>query len=444
VERQTGFSGKAGSGKIGGRSAVLAASLGNLLEWYDFTVYAYFAILIGNVFFPASDSGTALVQAFLTFGLGFLIRPAGAVIMGAYADRHGRKAALTLTILCMAAGTLLIAVAPPASAIGLGAPLLLVAGRALQGFSAGGEVGGALTFMVEHAPPERRGLFASFLQASMAGANVLGSLVAFALTSTLAAPDLASWGWRVAFLIGVLIAPVGFWLRRTLAETPEYREYLEQAPREPSRPLAAMAGSVRRSPALLAVAVGVSALWTAGSYALVIFFPTWVQKVAHGSGEHAFAASTIGSLFMVAACLVGGQLADRLGQRRLLMVLALLLAIAPHLLLHVALAMPGLLTFVLVQTALCLLVGLFNGAAPAALAGLFPVEIRATGTSIGYNLAVVLVGGFAPMILAWLITQGQGFAPAWYVTVIAVVSLPALLCLDSARRAKPIPVLSNA
>ncbi|MBC2664028.1 MFS transporter [Novosphingobium flavum] len=423
------------SGLVGLRAA-LAAAAGNLLEWYDFTVYAYFAILIGKAFFPGADATTALVQAFLTFGLGFLVRPAGAVLMGAYADRHGRKAALTATILLMAAGTLVIALAPPASAIGIGAPLLLVAGRSLQGFSAGGEVGGALTFMVEHAPPGRRGLYASLLQASMAGSNVLGSLVGFALTSLLAPAELAAWGWRVAFLIGVLIAPVGLWLRRTLGETPEFSALAASAPR-PSLSAAARAAFAR--PGRLLAATGLSTLWTAGSYALAIYFPIYVQAVGKASPRSAFAASLTGSVVLVFACLAGGRLADRIDRRLLLTAVAVMLAVVPHFLLRGALASPDLATLTLVQSAICLMVGLFNGAAPSALAALFPVGSRASGTSVGYNLAVMLFGGFAPTILTWLIGRGLVFAPAWYVSAAALLSLPALFVLAPCE-----PPLSSA
>src|SRR5882724_3130481 len=175
----------------GARRAILAASVGNLLEWYDFSVYALFAIYIAANFFPRSDPGLDLVKAFLVFGLGFVIRPLGAVLIGVYGDRAGRKAALTLTILIMAGGTLIISVAPSYAAIGIGAPLLLLAGRILQGFSAGGEIGSATAFLVEHAPSPRRGRYTAWLQASMGMSNILGALVAFTITALLPATEVA-------------------------------------------------------------------------------------------------------------------------------------------------------------------------------------------------------------------------------------------------------------
>src|ERR1700677_1331731 len=221
----------------GGTRAILAASLGNLLEWYDFAVYALFAIYIGANFFPQQDPGAGLVNAFLFFGFGFVIRPLGAVLIGIYGDRAGRKAALTATILIMACGTLIIAAAPTYAAIGLGAPLVLLAGRVLQGFSAGGEIGNAAAFLVEHAPPARKALFAAWLQASMGMSNILGALVAFTITALLPQSEIVRWAWRVPFFIGLAIVPMGVYLRRTLEETPVFRAEIavERPTRQPLR-----------------------------------------------------------------------------------------------------------------------------------------------------------------------------------------------------------------
>jgi MHS family proline/betaine transporter-like MFS transporter len=193
--------------------AVVAASIGNMLEWYDFTVYASFAIYIAHNFFPSNDPSIDLLKAFLAFGVGFIVRPIGAIIIGIYGDRAGRKAALTLTILVMAAGTLIIAAAPIYAVIGFGAPLLLLTGRILQGFSAGGEIGGAAAFLVENASADRKGIYASWLQASMGMSNILGALVAMSVTALLAPDQIMSWGWRIPFMVGLLIAPVGLVLR---------------------------------------------------------------------------------------------------------------------------------------------------------------------------------------------------------------------------------------
>ncbi|HKX79548.1 MAG TPA: MFS transporter [Novosphingobium sp.] len=427
------------TGLSGARRTIAAASLGNMLEWYDFTVYALFALYIAAAFFPDPDPASALIQTFLAFGIGFLVRPAGALLLGAYADRHGRKAALTFTIILMAVGTGLIAIAPPAAVIGVGAPLLLLTGRALQGFSAGGEVGGALSFLVEHAPPGRRAEYAAWLQASMAASNLLGAFMAFLLTHLLSPAAMGLWGWRVAFAVGLLIAPLGLWLRRTLDETPEYRLHADARATHLSdvRPLRTFLAAVRQRPSVLLAGIGISILWTSGSYALVIFFPTYAQRTLGFSAGQAFTASLVSNVAMVGACLSGGRLADRIGHRRLLLILAAILCVAPHPLLWIAASTSSTATLTVVQSLLCAAVGLFVGAAPAALSALFPVGIRATGSSIAYNIAVMLFGGFAPAILSWLISRGQPFAPAWYVSVAALLALPALFALHRTRHIEP-------
>jgi MFS transporter, MHS family, proline/betaine transporter len=220
-----------------GRRAVMAASIGNALEWYDFSVYAFFAVFIAQSAFRQEANGAQLLKAFMAFGLGFIARPLGALIIGAYGDRVGRKAALTMTIMTMAVGTAVVAFAPPFTAIGIGAPLLIVCGRMLQGFSAGGEIGGATAFLIEHAPANKKGQYASWLQASMAISNILAALVATAITLTMSKETIGNWGWRIPFVIGLGIAPVGLWMRKTLDEHPNSsrRWSAPTAPSSPSR-----------------------------------------------------------------------------------------------------------------------------------------------------------------------------------------------------------------
>src|ERR1700722_19278663 len=243
-----------------GRRAVLAASIGNALEWYDFSVYAFFAVYIAQNFFSHGDTGAELLQAFLAFGLGFVVRPLGALVLGVYGDRAGRKAALTVTILIMALGTAIIAFAPPYTAIGFVAPLLIVCGRMLQGFSAGGEVGGAAAFLIEHAPPDKKGKYASWLQASMAISNIMGALIATAITLLLTREQIGEWGWRVPFIIGLAIAPVGLWLRKTLHETPQFEAEMDRQHRVHQAARAPLLQVVRDYPKALATGFGFSVL----------------------------------------------------------------------------------------------------------------------------------------------------------------------------------------
>jgi MHS family proline/betaine transporter-like MFS transporter len=413
--------------------AVVAASIGNMLEWYDFTVYALFAAYIARNFFPGGEPTTNLLKAFLTFGLGFVVRPLGAILIGNYADRAGRKAALTLTILLMAAGTGTIALAPAYAAIGIGAPLLLLVGRVLQGFSAGGEVGGATAFLLESASHERRGVVTSWLEASMGMANILGALAAFSVTAFLSVADVQAWGWRIPFFFGLLILPAGLFLRRTLHETDEFQAAAGRKDTHPARsPLVETFTNHR--PALL-IGFGMSILWAVAVYVLIVFVPVYVQTTFQFSAAQAFGASVIANIFFVAGCVAFGAVSDRIGRRTMLLISASLLLVCVLPLFKWLQVVPTTTTLICVQTAFCVLVASFVGVAPAALAEIFPTGVRSTGTSIVYNGAFTVFGGFAPAILTWFTHRpgGSVFAPAWYVMLAAVIAMTAIPFLGDRR-----------
>lgn len=409
-----------------GRRAVIAASAGNALEWYDFTVYALFAVYIAKNFFPGADQTTELIKAFLAFGLGFVIRPLGAIVLGSYADHAGRKAALTLTIFLMAVGTLVIAAAPTYAAIGIGAPILLLVGRVLQGFSAGGEVGGAAAFLVEHAPADKKGRYASWLQASMAMSNIIGALVAFAVTSLLTQDQIGDWGWRIPFIIGLAIAPIGMWMRRTLDETPHFKLEIERHYKTSRAQRAPLTAVFSEFPRELIKGVGMCVLWTVSTYTLVIFMPIYVQRTFGITGSQAFMAALIGNVFMVVTCVFAGALSDKIGRKKILVGAAIILALGTHPLLWLVKASPTLEVMIFVQVTFCIITALFVGVAPAALSEIFPTRVRSTGMSLCYNTATTIFGGFAPAILTWLSQQGGIYAPAWYVTVAAICALVSL------------------
>jgi MHS family proline/betaine transporter-like MFS transporter len=417
-----------------GRRAIIAACSGNVFEWYDFTVYALFAIYIAKAFFPGSDPTLELVKAFLAFGLGFVVRPLGALLLGIYGDRAGRKAVLTATIGLMAVGTLIIAISPTYAAIGVGAPLLLLAGRVLQGFSAGGEVGGAAALLLEHAPDHRRGEFASWLQASMAASNIMGALVAFGVTSLLTREQMDDFGWRLPFAIGLLIAPIGMWIRNTLDETPEFKREVERRGDAPVRPLKTL---LSEFPLMVLKGWSLSILWTVSSYALVIFMPTYVQRSFGYTPSDAFAASLVGNVAMVAVCVLAGIASDRLGRKAVLIAAALWLVVLVHPMIWLVQTQHNLASLIAAQTLLCIGVGCFVGVAPSALAEMFPTRVRSTGVSVCYNLAVTLFSGFAPAVLTWLTGRGGVFAPGWYVIIAAVLAAPALVSLKPGRAPGP-------
>jgi MHS family proline/betaine transporter-like MFS transporter len=333
----------------------------------------------------------------------------------------------------MALGTLLIAIAPPYAAIGNGAPLLIVCGRLLQGFSAGGEIGGATAFLVEHAPPEKKGQYASWLQASMGMSNVLGAFVAVAVTTLFSEQQIGEWAWRIPFIIGLAIAPVGLWMRATLEETPHFKEESARSLQDGAPRKAPLRQLLREYPRPLLTGLGLSVLWAAGPYSLIIYMPIYQQKTMGFSSSQAFLASFIGNFFLIGGCLMSGTLSDRIGRQAMLRIGATLLLVCVYPLMMWLQQAHTTAVLILVQCLFCLLVSLFVGVAPAALSELFPTAVRSSGMSLAYNTAVTLLGGFAPAILTWLTySTGVRFAPALYVMAAAAVSLLAIRTLPGA------------
>ncbi|MEP6883710.1 MAG: MFS transporter [Gammaproteobacteria bacterium] len=410
--------------------AIVATSIGNMLEWYDFTVYALFAGYIAGNFFPGDEPDTRLLKTFLFFGLGFVVRPFGAVLIGNFGDRAGRKAALTLTILLMAGGTGIIAFSPTYASIGFGAPMLLLLGRVLQGFSAGGEVGGATAYLLESAEVGQRGRVASWLEASMGMANILGALAAFSVTAALSAAEVQAWGWRIPFIFGLLIAPVGLYLRRTLDETDAFQAEAMQRTRDHAQRRVPLLELFRNHGQSLSIGFCVAILWAVATYVLMIFLPTYVQRpdTFNFSASQAFGASLIGNIPFVFGCVWFGSLSDRIGRRRSLFISASLLLLLVLPLFMWLKASPTLPTLIVVQCLVCILVASFVGVAPAALSEIFPTGVRSTGTSLIYNGAFTVFGGFAPMVLTWLTQRSGGsiYSPAWYVMLAAGVALLAI------------------
>jgi len=398
---------------MNGRQAVTAAVVGNVLEWYDFAVYAYLATVLAKKFFPSGNARVALLSTFAAFGIGFVVRPLGGIVIGRRGDVKGRKSALMLTIFLMAAGTVLIGLLPTYQGIGVWAPVLLVMARLMQGFSAGGEWGGSTAFIVEWAPEKRRGFYGSFQQASVAAGLLLGSGVAALLSTILALDQMENWGWRLPFLLGGVLAPVGIYMRRNIAETPAFREVQVKHPEANASSSLVLAGK----------AFGFTVLWTVSYYIVLNYMPTFTEEFAGLSRSESLWSNTVSLAVLVAAIPLAGHLSDRIGRKPLLLGCCLAFALLSYPLFKVMISGVALHTVVGVQVLFALMIAAFSGPAPAAIAEIFPTSTRSTWMSVGYSLAVAIFGGFAPFIATWLIGQtGSPISPTYYLIGAAFAS----------------------
>ncbi len=402
--------------------SILAAAAGNVLEWYDFAVYAYMAPFIAEKFFPDGDPLAGLLAVFATFGLGFVVRPLGGILIGRFGDLKGRKAALLLTIVLMAVGTAGIGLVPGRDAIGSLAPWLLIFCRLLQGFSAGGEWGSSTAFIYEWAPKGRRGFFSSLQQSSVAGGMLLGSAVAALFGTFLSKTQMADFGWRIPFLLGVLIAPVGYYMWRYVEETPVFVARQD-------KPVTTRAG-IR----LAVQASGIIVIWTVAYYAILTYMPVFTARYSH-LGPAAALWSNALSLFVLAVTIpFFGVMADRIGRKPLLLAGAggFLLLSYPLFLLIVN--SEGPVPIVLAQIIFALLTAIYSGGAPAAVTEIFPSASRLLWMSTGYSLTVALFGGFGPFISTWLVrTTGSPMSPVLYIVGCASISLAVILPLKETR-----------
>jgi MHS family proline/betaine transporter-like MFS transporter len=399
---------------------IAAATIGNALEWFDILIYAYFAVTIASVFFPNSNPLVSMLLTFGSFGLSYVARPVGAIVLGTYADRAGRKAALTLSIQLMVIGTAVMAFMPPYAAIGLVAPAGIFAARLLQGFAVAGEFGSSTAFMVEHST-HRKGFYSSWQLAGQNMAKLLAALFGFVLTSTLTSAQLHSWGWRVPFLFGLLVGPVGMYIRRKLDETPEFVQVTPT--RTPVREVFAT------QKAELVVGAGIVAVATAGTY-FSIYMPTFATTRLHLAPAIGYIVAIVLALLGIVLCPVAGHVADRLGHTRLMLPAAIFMLLSFFPVFLLITRHPGLPTLLVGLIWDALLQFAYVSASPAVMAGLFPARTRVTGLSLSYNLGVTLFGGFAPAIFTWLsaVTHDNA-APSFYLMLMATVSIVAVLAV---------------
>ncbi|WP_370653313.1 MFS transporter [Caballeronia sp. Lep1P3] len=404
------------------RRIVFSSSVGNALEWFDFLVYGYFAAIIAKAFFPSHDEWLSTMLAIGTFGISFLMRPLGAIVLGLYGDRKGRKAALTLAILLMMIGTLTMAVMPSYQHIGIAAPLLILFARLIQGFAVGGEFGSATAFMVEHSDA-RRGYYASWQFASQGLAAIMAAAFGSLLTAWLPQPQLESWGWRIPFVFGLLVGPVGYYIRSHLDETPEF--LANRATRAANSTGAASTPDVSFSHqwANLLLSVGIVAQSTVGVYVLQLYMPMYAVKQLHLPATASFAVVVLNGGLQFVFSPIMGALSDKLGRIRIMLGTSIVMGVTIYPMFAWLQASPTVLSLVVLQSAAGILKAAYSGPMPALMSEIFPTRVRSTGLSIGYALGVTLFGGFAPTIVeAFIHVTGDKLAPSYYVLLAAILS----------------------
>lgn len=403
---------------ISTRRLIVVATIGNAFEFFDLTVYSFFAVLLGKLFFPLASSQQQLLLSVGAFGIGFIARPAGGVLFGMLADRFGRVAALNLALLTMALGTALIGVTPTYAQIGIAAPIVILAARLLQGFSAGGEVGVATTLLAERAPANRRGFVTSWQFASQGAAALGGSLVGFVLSHFLDSASFESWGWRLPFLAGALVAPLGHYLRARVGDG----EYAVHAA-EPGGRAVLKTVFIRDSRQII-LAFMIVIGGTAPHFIVLYYMSTYAIKVLHLPMDTSMWCGILSGAVMCVMAPVGGSWSDRLGRKTVTLIsrVALTLLVLPGFL--AITRQPSVGTLYLVVGGLAALHSINAGATGALLSEIFPRSTRATGLSIAYAAGVSIFGGFAQFFVTWLIgfTHNPS-APAWYVIVCGVLSL---------------------
>lgn len=415
------------------KRSTIGGAVGNVLEWYDFGVFGYFAPIIGAHFFPSGDKMASLINTFGVFAAGYMMRPIGGMIFGHIGDRMGRKKALMLSVAMMALPTTLLGLLPTHAQIGVAASVLLVLLRLVQGLSVGGELIGSISFVTESAPPERRGFVGSWTLFTAAGGIMLGSAVATLLHGFLSDTALHSWGWRVPFICGIIIGFVGLWMRRGLVETGEFQK-VKEAGEIDRNPVAA---ALKSSPGAILHVASLVVLMGGGFYILFVWWPTYLTKIVQPPIPHALAVNTIGMLFLMALTPVGGWLSDKFGRRPVLLIATAGILVAAYPLFYLT-DHGAFFSALGAQMIFALFMSSALGPMPATMVELFPTRTRYSGVAVGYNISLAVFGGTSPLVATWLISKtGDITAPAYYVMAMAVISLIAAFNIKHTHGREP-------
>ena len=405
----------------------LGGVVGNILEWYDFAVFGYFAPIIAKQFFPTDDPVAGLINTFGVFAAGYLVRPLGGVVFGHIGDRLGRKHALQLSVLLMVIPSTMIGLLPTYEHVGILAPILLILIRLVQGFSVGGELIGSISYMTEIAPPTKRGFLGSFAFMSAVGGVLLGSLVATFMHLVFDDSFLNSWGWRIPFLFGFLVGIYGLWMRNGLPETKAFEDIKEKG-KIAANPVKDV---LTKMPFRVFHLIGLVMINAAGFYSIFVWWPTYITNIVKPPIGHALTVNTAAMLFFMILIPIFGALSDKVGRKKL---------ITTGIILFIIILYPmfiwtdqGIFSHaVIAQFSFTFVMAIAIGPMCATMIEMFPAAMRFSGIALGYNIAQSLVGGTSPLICTWLISRtGDIASPAYYLIAVGAISLIAALMLDS-------------
>jgi len=422
----------AGTEQASRRAAVVAGTFGNLLEWYDWGVYSFFAPVFATYFFASKEPLVPLLLTLATFALGFVMRPIGGIVLGSYGDRHGRRAQLVLSIIIIAAASLLVGILPGVATIGIFAPLLLLVSRLAQGLSTGGEFGGAAAFLVEYAPPDRRGYVGSWQQFSVGAGTLCASGVATLLINRMPHDALFAWGWRIPFLLGGLVGLYGLYLRLRINETPSF-ERVERAHKIVHAPVME---TFRRYPKEVLRVVGITIIGTVVYYVWVFYMPTYARTALGVPLAAAQLANTIALIFFVLLIPFQGMMSDRFGRRPMIITSAVGFVVLTYPLFWLlrAATFPAVL---LVELIGVFFLSMTSGSIATVLSEQFPPEVRVTGIAFPNSLAVALFGGTAPLLATYFLKIHLNDGIIWYVMLCAAITAVVAITMPETSR-KPL------
>ncbi|HIE9289358.1 MFS transporter [Klebsiella variicola] len=398
--------------------AILRVTSGNFLEQFDFFLFGFYATYIAHTFFPASSEFASLMMTFAVFGAGFLMRPIGAIVLGAYIDKVGRRKGLIVTLSIMATGTFLIVLIPSYQTIGLWAPLLVLIGRLLQGFSAGAELGGVSVYLAEIATPGRKGFYTSWQSGSQQVAIMVAAAMGFALNAVLEQSAISDWGWRIPFVFGCLIVPFIFILRRKLEETQEFTARLHHLA------MRQVFATLLANWQVVIAGMMMVAMTTTAFYLITVYAPTFGKKVLMLSASDSLLVTLLVAISNFFWLPVGGALSDRFGRRPVLIAMTLLALATAWPALTLLANAPSFLMMLSVLLWLSFIYGMYNGAMIPALTEIMPAEVRVAGFSLAYSLATAVFGGFTPVISTALIEYtGDKASPGYWMSFAAICGL---------------------